>query len=81
MLLGGKMKRAFFCCLRGGNCTVDVTTRKKGCEVVDDKDNDVASSARVLHSLHFAAVVLNVCLLSEGVCWSTSSLCSCLSLS
>ena len=29
MLLRGKMKRAFFCCLRGGNCTVDVTSRKK----------------------------------------------------
>ena len=29
MLLRGKMKRAFFCCLRGGNFTVDVTSRKK----------------------------------------------------
>ena len=29
MLMRGAMKRTFFCCLRGGNCTVDVTTRKK----------------------------------------------------
>ena len=29
MLWMGKMKRSFFCCLRGGNCKVDVNTRKK----------------------------------------------------
>ena len=29
MLVRGKMKRSFFCCLRGGNCTVDLHTRKK----------------------------------------------------
>ena len=29
MLERGKMKRSFFCCLRGGNCTVDLHTRKK----------------------------------------------------
>ena len=29
MVLRGKMKRAYFCCLRGGHCTVDVNNRKK----------------------------------------------------
>ena len=29
MVLRGKTKRAYFCCLRGGNCTVDVNNRKK----------------------------------------------------
>jgi len=29
MVQKGKMKRAFFCCLRGGNCNIDVETRKK----------------------------------------------------
>ena len=29
MVLTGKMKRAYFCCLRGGHCTVDVNSRKK----------------------------------------------------
>jgi len=28
-LLNGKMKRALFCCLRGGNCAVNLTNRKK----------------------------------------------------
>jgi len=29
MVWKGKMRRALFCCLRGGNCTIDVHTRKK----------------------------------------------------
>jgi len=29
MVLSGKMKRALFCCLRGGNCAVNLNNRKK----------------------------------------------------
>ena len=52
---------------------------KKSYEVVDDEEDGVGSSGCVLDSPRFAAVSLNECLLSEGVCWCVSTLHSCMS--
>ena len=48
----------------------------KGNEAVDDEGDDVGSSACGLQSPHLASFVLDACLLSKGVCWLISTLCS-----
>ena len=45
-------------------------------EVVDDEDDDVGSSGCGLHSPHFTSVAFDAFLISKGVCWSVSTLCS-----
>ena len=47
---------------------MDVTTGKKGKQVVDDEDDHVGSRGCALHTPHFASVVFDVCLLS-GRAW------------
>ena len=47
---------------------------KKGNEIVDDEDDDIGPGVRVLQSPHFASVMLDACVLSEGVCWLISTL-------
>ena len=53
---------------------MDVRTEKKGNEVVDNEDNDVGSSGCIFQSPHLASVVLNMCVLFEGVCWRVLTL-------